>query len=347
MDIINGALDSAGFYTKPSLIKCHCCDLEVDWDKVPKKADDNILEYHLSQSPSCKYALEWKQIRLEREEKRKQKATNTRQKAFWEISLLQAAFHRQNPYECRRCPEIFSSNTQLHAHIQAHHMKKRSPPPSPRIPTISPPKHVENTENLSPAPPTTPPPPPKPIEKLPPTPPKTPMKPMPSPQASPAISATFSSPSPPPPYLPPHKRARSHMTIEDLFKKFGSIWSRGTCSVSIQPIKKLDPNAPEWLPSNATKTNQSEARNSASAFAYPPRFAATQPPPKACKHCNTSTYQIANCVTAAIAYLSEHGFIHWPAPGAPAVAEKRFGSLRGNWHGREKAKRCWTNLHVA
>ncbi|KAL8808859.1 MAG: hypothetical protein Q9223_007975, partial [Gallowayella weberi] len=67
--------------------------------------------------------LEQARIAQQQAEKKK-KALDTRQKKFAEINQMQAAFRFRHPFHCKRCPEMFSSNTKLHTHIQACHTKK-------------------------------------------------------------------------------------------------------------------------------------------------------------------------------------------------------------------------------
>lgn len=61
-------------------------------------------------------------------------------------------------------------------------------------------------------------------------------------------------------YVPPHRR--SYITIGELFKKFGSSWSRATpCSVQKQPFTMQRSNAPDLARSTPESTSQSERSN--------------------------------------------------------------------------------------
>ncbi|KAL8798848.1 MAG: hypothetical protein Q9200_007684 [Gallowayella weberi] len=68
---------------------------------------------------------------------------------------------------------------------------------------------------------------------------------------------TGTSPSPSNIYQPPHKRA--HMTIDELFKKFASVWKATACTVFSRPIRNLDSTAPVWLSINIKKSSQSDS----------------------------------------------------------------------------------------
>ena len=220
----------------------------------------------------------------------KQRATKARQKFFAQINQMQAEFRFEHPYECKRCPERFSSNSRLHRHIDAHHTKKTteiSPPTSP-APTATPTRHSAPSAPSAPPSPTSTPklslsPPPSPVpaptipEKpspaaqtventRPQTPPRTPTS---SPHRDlpkfhPTLPAKLPETSPRI-YLPPHKRA--YITIAQLFIKFGSSWPNSACSKPGRPIRKLDPTAPVWIPSNASKSSQSDASKSNCASA--------------------------------------------------------------------------------
>lgn len=79
---------------------------------------------------------------------------------------MHAAFKIHHSHTCRRCPERFSSNSQLHRHIKARHVKKTVGTSHPSAPTAE-----------------------KPPEKAPPTPPTSQL-------ASPALSAAPGPPFP-------------------------------------------------------------------------------------------------------------------------------------------------------
>ena len=194
---------------------------------------------------------------------------------------MQAEFRFEHPHECKRCPERFSSNSQLHRHVSAQHTKKsvenpstsRSASPAPpatptRHSAPSAPLSPPSTPKLAPSPHPSPVPvptvPEKPlpaaqtVENAPPTPPQTPT-PLLQREISdhvpklPAKTANLHETSPRI-YLPPHKR--TYMTITQLFTKFGSSWNNA-CSKFYQPIRKLNPTAPVWTPSNASTFSQS------------------------------------------------------------------------------------------
>ncbi|KAL8669279.1 MAG: hypothetical protein Q9224_007748 [Gallowayella concinna] len=96
-----------------------------------------------------------------------------------------------------------------------------SPPkltsPSPQTPVAAPAKSPE-----------------KPAQSAVKTPPASPPSPAPTPAKpaeKPAQITVKTTPISPSPYLPPHKRTtRAHMTIDQLFKKFGSTWNASACS---------------------------------------------------------------------------------------------------------------------
>ncbi|KAL8819363.1 MAG: hypothetical protein Q9223_002177, partial [Gallowayella weberi] len=231
-----------------------------------RKAEQERIEYARQEAKKTKQEqARIAQLQLERarqleleqakkaEQERIAKPLKAKQKAFAEINQMQAAFRFRHSHLCKRCPEMFSSNTKLHQHIQACHTKKpvEKSPASPSM--------IEKTPQIS-SPPAPAPAPTHPIENTPLSPAKlaspSPKTPPPSPTSARKSESTAKSPSKSPrTYLPPHKRA--HMTIDQLFKKFGSTWK--ACSVYIQPIRKLDPKAPEWLPANASKSGQSQA----------------------------------------------------------------------------------------
>ncbi|KAL8861459.1 MAG: hypothetical protein Q9178_001983 [Gyalolechia marmorata] len=97
-------------------------------------------------------------------------------------------------FKCKRCPESFSSNTQLYRHIEAHHTPKSvetsqtAPPAPPAAPApSSPASSPSSTTKQAPSPPSTPSPAPQFVEK-------------PSIAAAPIETA----PPPAPPASPPH-----------------------------------------------------------------------------------------------------------------------------------------------
>ncbi|KAL8798456.1 MAG: hypothetical protein Q9200_007770 [Gallowayella weberi] len=195
------------------------------------------------------------------EQERIAKPLKAKQKAFAEINQMQAAFLIRHSHHCKRCPEMFSSNTKLHVHVKACHTKKsveKSPKSPPVTPAASPPigkTPLSSLPALAPAPAHS-------IEKTLFSPAKlaSPSLQSPAPTAAPkptkpARKSAQPTAKSPRIYLPPHKRA--HMTIDQLFRKFGSIWK--ACSVYIRPIKALDPTAPVWLPVNASKASQSDS----------------------------------------------------------------------------------------
>ena len=322
---------------------CGDCSTVIDWSTVNEHANRNPLGFHIFSSPSCprvlriqekEHAFQRQRLAEQQEQARQaeisrqqvefsrrqaqmikeqaekaeyeriQKPIRARQKAFAQINQMHAEFRFQHPYECKRCPERFSSNSQLHRHIDTHHTKKtvETPPvsrpasPAPQAPTQAPPS-PPSTAKPAPSPINSPVLPPimpeKPsfraqtVENAPPTPPQTPPRtPTPSPyreisapaSKSPAKTAIPHETSPRI-YLPPHKRA--YMTIAQLFTKFGSTWN-SACSKSNRPIRKLDPTAPVWTPSNASKLDQSGSFKSnctsASAFSTVSTKPASLPP---------------------------------------------------------------------
>ena len=208
-----------------------------------------------------------------KDEQAKQRAGRAKARALAEINQMQAAFRFQHPYECKRCPERFSSNSQLHRHISAQHTKKsiETPPtsyqaPPPPLPPPSSPNIPKSTPSPPPSPvlaPTVPEkalPAAQTIEDAPRTPPQTPTP-------SPRREIFSSAPKPPAktvkvhetsPHIFPSPHKRAYMTIAQLLSKFGSSWTNA-CSELYQPIRKLDPTAPIWTPVNASKSSQSGA----------------------------------------------------------------------------------------
>ncbi len=67
------------------------------------------------------------------QENLQQKEEETRRSFYKQMIRLKREQKLQSePFECRRCPATFPSNTKLHHHIQAHHTKKpavQTPPP--------------------------------------------------------------------------------------------------------------------------------------------------------------------------------------------------------------------------
>ncbi|KAL8799499.1 MAG: hypothetical protein Q9182_005837 [Xanthomendoza sp. 2 TL-2023] len=267
-------------------------ELRLKQEKNAEKAAQQLEQARLAQQAEN---LRLEQARIAHQ---RQRALNARQKAFAEINQIQAAFRFRHPHECKRYPERFSSNTKLHQHIEACHTKKaieKSPASSlPPTPALSP-SIIENTAQITPETPITSPETPAPappIEKTPLLPAKpaspSPQTPAPTPTTpaeKPAqITVKLPSTSPSKIYLPPHKR--TYMTINQLFKKFGSIWKATAYSVHIQPIRSLDPRAPVWLPAKASKTSQSDTSfiNCASTSAFstiptaPPSSLPRKPP---------------------------------------------------------------------
>ncbi|KAI4192241.1 MAG: hypothetical protein LQ350_008681, partial [Teloschistes chrysophthalmus] len=103
------------------------------------------LHEHLRYAPSCERALLMQQIRKENQDKAKEKEA--------QIALeKRIQFERDFPFKYRRCPERFSSNTQLHRHISAYHAKKSSET-SPQTPSTTP-ESPTSSRATSPAPPT-------------------------------------------------------------------------------------------------------------------------------------------------------------------------------------------------
>ena len=280
----------------------------------------------------------------------KQRATKARQKFFAQINQMHAEFRFQHLHECKRCPERFSSNSQLHRHIDAHHTKKpvenpstsRSASPAPpATPTRhSAPPSPPSTPKLAPSPHPSPFPAPtvaeKPspaaqtVENAPPTPPQTPTpllhREISTPALkSPAKTAKFPETSPRI-YLPPHKRA--YMTIAQLFTKFGSSWPNSACSKPGRPIRKLNPTAPVWIPSNASKSSQSDASKSNCASAS------------------------ANSAFSKVSTIStplppkpprQQPFVHpyWPASSSP-----RRRSSNASWTPRKSMGNTWDRLGI-
>ena len=76
-----------------------------------------------------------KQQDLLKKQQLKQRAEKAKQRFLAEINQMQADFRFQHPYECKRCPERFSSNTKLHRHIDTSHAKKPTETTSAALPS--------------------------------------------------------------------------------------------------------------------------------------------------------------------------------------------------------------------
>lgn len=71
-------------------------------------------------------------------------------------------------------------------------------------------------------------------------------------------------------YVPPHRRP--YMTIQELFKKFGSSWSRAACSIHKQSIILQCSNASELARSDASRPNCAKVNSATSQpHSLPPR----------------------------------------------------------------------------
>ena len=272
------------------------------------------------------------------EYERIQKPIRARQKFFAQINQMQAEFRFEHPHECKRCPERFSSNSQLHRHIDAHHTKKSteiSPPASP-APPATPTRHSAPSAPLAPpSPPSTPKlvPSPHPLpvpaptvpEKPSPaaqtvenTPPQTPLREIPSPTPKLPTKTAKLHETFPRIYLPPQKRA--YMTIAQLFTKFGSSWPNSACSKPGRPIRKLNPTAPIWNPSNASKSSQSDASKSNCASAS-----------------TNSTFSMFSTIPASLPPKPPRQQLsarpHWQVPPpSPGIASSTSRKSMGNLH---------------
>ena len=282
------------------------------------------------------------QIAKEQAEKaeyeRIQRPIRARQKFFAQINQMQAEFRFEHPHECKRCPERFSSNSQLHRHVSAQHTKKsvenpstsRSASPAPpatptRHSAPSAPPSPPSTPKLVPSPHPLPVPAPTVPEKPSPaaqtvenTPPQTPLREIPSPAPKLPTKTAKLHETFPRIYLPPQKRA--YMTIAQLFTKFGSSWPNSACSKPGRPIRKLNPTAPIWNPSNASKSSQSDASKSNCASAS-----------------TNSTFSMFSTIPASLPPKPPRQQLsarpHWQVPPpSPGIASSTSRKSMGNLH---------------
>lgn len=80
----------------------------------------------------------------------------------------------------------------------------------------------------------------------------------PAPFSAPFQASTKSLSSHTPPYISPLKRCKRIITIEDLFRKFKSSWSRVSCSIINAPIRMQRSNASEAARAKVSKPSQSK-----------------------------------------------------------------------------------------
>ena len=233
---------------------------------------------------------------------------------------------KNEAFACRRCPEKFSSNTKLHKHIAAHHIK----PARASSEALAPAQAMAISSSVPPTPPTSP----KPAISSPPTPflssvlatsaiGSTPL----SPPTSTLFSwATFSTPSTPPkiakafspapltrpttPRTPTSpttpKIAKStcampaaYMTIEDLFWKFAAHTIQHQHTTELRP-QSLQTPLPSPIPHQATV-----ARSFATLSAFDKRARSSKSAPNlayirftaGCQ--KSSTFAIPTCFAAA------------------------------------------------